>query len=64
VIINRAGKLLLANTACGLFLDNLPPHLLVPPVNTRRVALHPDGLSSGIANFDASAQPAPRAALP
>lgn len=53
MIINRAGELLLANTACGLFFDNLPPHLLAPPVNTRRVALHPDGLASRIINFDA-----------
>jgi transcriptional regulator with XRE-family HTH domain len=53
MIINRAGELLLANTACGLFFDGLPPHLLAPPVNTRRVALHPDGLASRIINFDA-----------
>jgi transcriptional regulator with XRE-family HTH domain len=53
MIINRAGDLLLANTACGLFFDGLPAHLLAPPVNTRRVALHPDGLASRILNFDA-----------
>jgi hypothetical protein len=52
MIINRAGELVLANTACGLFFDDLPPHLLAAPVNTRRVALHPDGLASRIVNFD------------
>jgi transcriptional regulator with XRE-family HTH domain len=52
MIVNRAGELLLANRACGLFFDDLPPHLLAPPVNTRRVALHPEGLASRIVNFD------------
>jgi transcriptional regulator with XRE-family HTH domain len=52
MIINRAGELLLANQACGLFFENLPPHLLCPPVNTRLVALHPEGLASRIVNFD------------
>lgn len=53
MIVNRAGELLLANQACGLFFDGLPPHLLTAPVNTRRVALHPDGLAPRIANFAA-----------
>jgi transcriptional regulator with XRE-family HTH domain len=53
MIINRAGELMLANRACGLFFDGLPPHLLAAPVNTRRVALHPEGLASRIVNFDA-----------
>lgn len=53
MILNRAGELLLANRACGLFFDGLPPHLLAAPVNTRRVALHPEGLASRIINFDA-----------
>jgi transcriptional regulator with XRE-family HTH domain len=53
MIVNRAGELLLANRACRLFFDGLPPHLLAAPVNTRRVALHPEGLASRIVNFDA-----------
>lgn len=53
MIVNRAGELLLANRACGLFFDDLPSHLLAAPVNTRRVALHPEGLASRIVNFDA-----------
>lgn len=53
MIVNRAGELLLANRACGLFFDDLPPHLLAAPVNTRRVALHPEGLAPRIVNFDA-----------
>ena len=52
MIVNRASELLLANEACGLFFDNLPAHLLAAPVNTRRVALHPEGLAPRIANFD------------
>ena len=53
MILNRAGELLLANRACGLFFDDLPSHLLAAPVNTLRVALHPEGLASRIVNFDA-----------
>lgn len=53
MIINRSGELLLGNTSCRLFFDDLPPHLLAPPVNTLRIALHPDGLASRIINFDA-----------
>jgi transcriptional regulator with XRE-family HTH domain len=52
MIVNRAGELLLANKACGLFFDGLPSHLLAAPVNTLRVALHPEGLAPRIANFD------------
>ena len=51
MIVNRAGELMLANRACGLFFDGLPPDLLAAPVNTRRVALHPSGLAPRIANF-------------
>ena len=51
MIVNRAGELVLANTACRLFFDDLPPHLLAAPVNTLRVALHPEGLAPRIANF-------------
>jgi transcriptional regulator with XRE-family HTH domain len=53
MIVNRVGELLLANTACRLFFDDLPPHLLAAPVNTLRVALHPEGLAPRIANFAA-----------
>jgi transcriptional regulator with XRE-family HTH domain len=52
MIVNRASELLLANSACGLFFDDLPPHLLAAPVNTLRIALHPEGLAPRIANFD------------
>jgi transcriptional regulator with XRE-family HTH domain len=52
MIVNRAGELLLANKACALFFEGLPPHLLEAPVNTRRIALHPEGLAARIANFD------------
>jgi transcriptional regulator with XRE-family HTH domain len=53
MIVNRSGELVLANQACGLFFDGLPPELLAAPVNTRRVALHPSGLAPRIANFAA-----------
>jgi transcriptional regulator with XRE-family HTH domain len=51
MVINRAGELILANRGCGVFFDGLPAHLMAVPVNTRRVALHPDGLAPRIANF-------------
>lgn len=51
MIVNRAGELMLANRACDIFFDGLPPDLLAAPVNTRRVALHPSGLAPRIANF-------------
>lgn len=52
MIVNRAGELLFANQACELFFDNLPAHLLAPPINTRRIALHPEGLAGRISNFE------------
>lgn len=52
MIVDRSGQLLLSNQACQIFFEDLPPHLLAAPVNTRRVALHPEGLASRIANFD------------
>lgn len=51
MVVNRAGDLMLANRACSLFLDGLPPKLGAHPINTRRVALHPEGLAPRIANF-------------
>lgn len=53
MIINRAGELIAANTACGLFFEDVDPDLLTEPINTRRLALHPDGLAGRITNFQA-----------
>lgn len=40
-----------ANTAMSVFLDGAAAHLLEPPVNVLRLALHPDGLAPRILNL-------------
>lgn len=51
MIINRAGELLDANRSCAIFFEDVAEELLRLPVNTRRLALHPDGLARRITNF-------------
>lgn len=53
MIINRTGELISANTACDVFFEDVAAHLLVEPINTRRLALHPEGLAPRIRNFTA-----------
>jgi transcriptional regulator with XRE-family HTH domain len=52
MIVNRAGDLITANAACDVFFEEVAPELLEPPVNTRRVALHPSGMAPRVLNFD------------
>jgi len=52
MIVNRAGELLASNAACEVFFEDVAPGLLEPPVNTRRVALHPQGMARRVVNFD------------
>lgn len=40
-----------ANAATALLTDGVAEHLLAPPVNVLRLALHPDGLATRIANL-------------
>ncbi len=51
LIADQRGILLDANAAFGLFLEDCPPELLRPPVNVRRLALHPDGLAHRTVNL-------------
>jgi len=51
MIVNRAGELLAANGACDVLFEDVAPELLEPPLNTRRVALHPPGLAPRVLNF-------------
>jgi transcriptional regulator with XRE-family HTH domain len=53
MLIRRTGELLLANTACDIFFEQVPAALLVEPINTMRLALQPDGLAGRIVNFGA-----------
>lgn len=49
--ITRAGELISANKASDVFFEDVAAHLLAEPINTRRLALHPEGLARRINNF-------------
>lgn len=51
LLIDRHWNLIDANAALGLFLSNVAPALLEPPVNVLRVSLHPDGMAPDIVNL-------------
>jgi|SRR5215472_1916145 len=52
MMVDRAGALLAANAACGVFFQGVALELLEPPVNTRRLALHPAGMAGRVVNFE------------
>ena len=51
VIVGQYGHLIEANAAFDLFTEDCAPELLQPPVNVRRLALHPAGLASRVINL-------------
>jgi transcriptional regulator with XRE-family HTH domain len=51
LVIDRQFELVAANAALARLLEGVAPHLLEPPVNTLRVALHPEGMAPRIENF-------------
>jgi transcriptional regulator with XRE-family HTH domain len=51
VVVNARNELLDANASTGLFLAGVAPHLLDPPANVLRLALHPDGMAPNIVNL-------------
>jgi hypothetical protein len=51
VVVSQYGNLIDANAAFGLFTEDCAPELLQPPVNVRRLALHPAGLASRVINL-------------
>src|SRR5690349_15119409 len=51
VVIDRAWNLIAANEAVGMLTQGVAEHLLAPPVNVLRLALHPDGLAPRIGNL-------------
>ena len=51
MIVCQYGNLIDANAAFGLFTEDCAPELLRPPVNVRRLALHPQGLASRVINL-------------
>src|SRR3954452_5939541 len=52
IIVDRAWNLVAASQAAlGRMAEGVDPALLAPPVNTMRVALHPDGMAPRIRNL-------------
>ncbi|MEU7859753.1 helix-turn-helix transcriptional regulator [Nonomuraea sp. NPDC049141] len=49
--LDRHWNLLLANDAMNVFLDDVDPALLEPPVNMMRLGLHPDGFAPRVRNL-------------
>ena len=51
VVADRRWELVMANQAAMLFLEDVDPALLAPPINVLRLTFHPDGLGSRIVNL-------------
>lgn len=51
IAVDRYWNLVASNESIGPFLEDVAPELLVPPVNTIRLALHPDGVAPRILNL-------------
>jgi transcriptional regulator with XRE-family HTH domain len=51
IAVDRYWNLVASNEALGPFLESVSPELLVPPVNTIRLALHPEGVAPRILNL-------------
>jgi transcriptional regulator with XRE-family HTH domain len=51
IAVDRYWNLVASNEALGPMLEGVAPALLVPPVNTIRLALHPDGVAPRIVNL-------------
>ncbi|MEY2246766.1 helix-turn-helix domain-containing protein [Streptomyces sp. BF23-18] len=51
LIVDARYDVLAANRGIALLLDGVPDRLLVPPLNTMRLTLHPEGLAPRIRNL-------------
>jgi hypothetical protein len=51
IVVDRYWTLIAANEALATVLGGVAPELMEPPVNTLRVALHPDGMAPSILNL-------------
>lgn len=51
IAVGRHWNMVASNNAIGILIEQISPHLLQPPVNVIRLALHPEGLAPQIANF-------------
>ncbi|WP_405495822.1 hypothetical protein [Streptomyces sp. NBC_00096] len=53
VVAGPRGELVLANAAFGVLTQGAAAHLLEPPVNVLRLALHPEGMGPRVVNLAA-----------
>jgi transcriptional regulator with XRE-family HTH domain len=51
VVVDRGSNLIAANAAAGMLTAGAAEHLLQPPVNVLKLALHPDGMAGRIVNL-------------
>ncbi|WP_326693663.1 helix-turn-helix domain-containing protein [Streptomyces sp. NBC_01766] len=51
VVVDGMYNVVAANRGIGMLLEGLPEHLLVPPLNSMRLSLHPAGLAPRIRNL-------------
>jgi transcriptional regulator with XRE-family HTH domain len=51
LVVDRHWELITANRGLGLLTDGVAPHLLEPPANALRIALHPEGLAPRTLNL-------------
>jgi transcriptional regulator with XRE-family HTH domain len=51
LVVDRHWELVTANQGLGILLEGVAPHLLEPPANALRIALHPEGMAPRILNF-------------
>jgi transcriptional regulator with XRE-family HTH domain len=51
IVVDRVGDVVAANAAFDVLTEGVAAHLLVPPVNAYRVALHPRGMAPRVVNL-------------
>jgi len=51
LVVDRHWEMITANRGLGLLTDGVAPHLLEPPANGMRIALHPEGMAPRILNW-------------
>jgi transcriptional regulator with XRE-family HTH domain len=51
LVVDRHWELVTANRGLGLLTEGVAPHLLEPPANAMRIALHPEGMGPRVLNF-------------
>jgi hypothetical protein len=51
IVVRPYGEVVAANAAFGVLTEGAADHLLVPPVNVVRLALHPGGLARRVENL-------------